>query len=129
LFGSDGLLKIWSLSKNKELATFSLARFSYQFNFSEEINYRSNIDSVSHCPSNSMVVCSSECNLLFFDTNLHRIIKQFIGYYGEIFAAHMISNKTNCLALATNSPDLLILDLKLSHNYFATGTYLGVDSD
>jgi len=52
-----------------------------------------------------------EQNLIFIDLATQSIVKQLAGYNEEILDISFISHELNCIAVATNSPQLRLYDL------------------
>lgn len=58
------------------------------------------------------ILCvTSDQNLVFVDEKTMKTTKHLAGFNDEIFASKFLSEKSGCLIVATNSPELRIYDM------------------
>lgn len=77
-----------------------------------------------------MFVCSTvEQNFIFVDAHSHAIIKQFAGFNDEILDVAFVSHELNCIAVATNSPQLRCYDLSNFNCMLVEGNYFQISYD
>jgi U3 small nucleolar RNA-associated protein 13 len=70
------------------------------------------LDGIVFNKQGSVFVCSTvEQNLIFVDAHSHAITKQFAGSNDEILDVAFVSYDLNCIAVATNSPQLRLYDI------------------
>lgn len=85
---------------------------------------RAHLNNLFYCKNSDTVLCASvECDLMFVNLKEMKIIKQMAGYNDELFAACLISEKTNCLAVANNSLNLLVYNLANLSCHLISGKY------
>lgn len=74
--------------------------------------FRKRIDTVLYREATGQILCvTCDQNLLFVDENTLTMTKQLSGFNDEIFASTFLSEKSNCLVVATNSPEIRIYDM------------------
>lgn len=75
-----------------------------------------------YCSKTGIVICgSAECDLMFIDLKKMTIVKQMAGYNDELFGACLVSEKSNFLAVANNSSNLIIYNLASSSCHLISG--------
>ncbi|KAI6183587.1 hypothetical protein M3Y97_00504600 [Aphelenchoides bicaudatus] len=73
---------------------------------------RKELDGIIFNKQGSMFICSTvEQNLIFVDANSNAVTKQLAGFNEEILDVAFVSYELNCIAVATNSPQLRLYDL------------------
>uniref|UniRef100_A0A914DIJ3 U3 small nucleolar RNA-associated protein 13 C-terminal domain-containing protein n=1 Tax=Acrobeloides nanus TaxID=290746 RepID=A0A914DIJ3_9BILA len=116
--GEEGVLKVWDIWSGRMLKKKAI------------IGKR--IDTVLYREATGQILCvTCDQNLLFVDENTLTMTKQLSGFNDEIFASTFLSEKSNCLVVATNSPEIRIYDMNSWSCHLLQGheeSVLSVDS-
>uniref|UniRef100_A0A7E4WE01 Utp13 domain-containing protein n=1 Tax=Panagrellus redivivus TaxID=6233 RepID=A0A7E4WE01_PANRE len=95
--GDEGIVKVYDIFAARKI---SAARVS-----------RQPLDAVSYNAATRSILVVTADQIIISLSHKFRIKKQYIGFNDEIFSAAHISQKSNCVVLGTNSPELRVYEL------------------